>query len=49
MFNEMVASDLDVIADDEWVRENYNVTDLTGENWDFHDFPPGFGYGEFFR
>ncbi|KAK4667347.1 hypothetical protein QC763_0056400 [Podospora pseudopauciseta] len=45
MFNEMVASDLDVIADDEWVRENYNVTDLTGENWDFHDFPPGFGYG----
>lgn len=44
----MVVFDLDVIVDDEWVRENYNVIDLIGENWDFYDFFFGFGYGGFF-
>lgn len=33
MFNEMVASDLKLIQRESWVREAYNVTDLTGETW----------------
>ncbi|KAK4202634.1 Endonuclease/exonuclease/phosphatase [Triangularia verruculosa] len=45
MFNEMVASDLELIGDDPWIRQNYNVSDLTGEHWNYPNFPPGFGYG----
>lgn len=33
MFNDMVVSDLKLIQCESWVRESYNVTDLTGEAW----------------
>ncbi|KAK0651289.1 Endonuclease/exonuclease/phosphatase [Cercophora newfieldiana] len=33
MFNEMIASDLQLIQQEPWVREAYFVADLTGERW----------------
>jgi len=33
LFNEMVASDLQLIQETPWIQQGYYITDLTGEGW----------------
>ena len=39
MLNEMVVSDLDLIKHTDWVRLNYNITDVSNLHWE----SPGYG------
>lgn len=40
MLNEMMDSDLKLIQSADWVRKDYNLTDISGENW---ELPHGYG------
>lgn len=38
MLNEMVGSDLKLIGSTDWVRRDYNMTDVSTENWELQRY-----------